>query len=155
MRTIQQQTDEIKELRVELQDLKVAGMTKDDVMKKAKQRLKEAEDKAQKVPELEAQLATLKSSKSSSNAAMDKRSDEVDTLRAKNAELMRQLEELEGNGAHVSSANQYARATARCTTRRRRPTWRRSWRPRRTTTRRRRRSTRKLPPSATTSRARW
>lgn len=111
-RQIDQQADEIKDLRQELQDQKVAALTNEQSLKKAKQRLRDAEEKALRVNDLESQLASLKNSKSNSNDAIEKRSNELDTLRNKNAELERRLEEMDGNAAAAGAAGAAAGAGA-------------------------------------------
>jgi len=102
-RQIEQQQEEIKDLRQEVQDQKVAALTNEQSLKKAKQRLRDAEEKALRVSDLEAQLTALKNSKSNANDAIEKRGNELDSLRAKNAELERRLEEMDGHGGAAAA----------------------------------------------------
>jgi len=94
-------------LRAEIQDLKVHAQTAEESAKKAKSRLKEMEEVARKAQELEVQLAAVKAQKGSTDAARDKRSDELDMLRAQNAELSRKLDEAQagfGGTMHMAGA---------------------------------------------------
>lgn len=106
------QKEEIQELRTEIQDLKVATLTAENAAKKAKKRLKEAEEKALRVDDLEAQVAHLKLSSSNQNSVSDKRRDEVDALKAKNAELARKLEEVTGEAPSSARLAQAAAMAA-------------------------------------------
>jgi hypothetical protein len=96
------QAAELKALRKELEDAKAANETLEKRVKKSKDQEKLLEERTRRTEELEVELMKLRQSKQTGEAitykTLDKKSEELDRLREKNAELQRKLEEMGGEG---------------------------------------------------------
>ena len=102
-RSSDERSNEVRDLHQEVQQLKAAALTQEEQSGKLKAKLKDAEQKARGATDMEQQLNSLKASNKTMQTKLDKQTEDLEKVKAQNADLSRQLEEVDGDAPQATT----------------------------------------------------